>query len=145
MCLRRAKIGGFTLTELMIVVAIIGILAAIGYPQYQQYILRSKRADATAGLSNLANMQERFYSNASPPSYTTTLTALGYGTSSTTDGYWTLSITDGTNAGFTIQAVAGGNENHTDDDCNTLTLNNLGTKTSTPQAPGTTPSKGCWN
>lgn len=53
---------GFTLIELMIVVAIIGILAAIAYPSYQQYTERTRRVDAQGALMGLASAMERHYS-----------------------------------------------------------------------------------
>lgn len=56
-----ARINGFTLIELMIVVAIVGVLAGIGYPSYQSYVLNSHRSEAKAELSQIALLQEQFY------------------------------------------------------------------------------------
>ena len=50
---------GFTLLEVMIVVAIVGILVAIAYPSYQAYVVRTKRADMMSELQNIANQIER--------------------------------------------------------------------------------------
>ncbi|OHC61511.1 MAG: hypothetical protein A2040_11845 [Rhodocyclales bacterium GWA2_65_19] len=64
---------GFSLIELMIVVAVIGILAGIAYPNYQEYILRSSRVAAQGELTELSGLQEKIYlnSNAFSASVTT--------------------------------------------------------------------------
>lgn len=59
MALRNCR--GFTLIELMIVVAVIGILAALAYPSYTSYIERGKRAECRSGLLRAAQQQERFF------------------------------------------------------------------------------------
>lgn len=53
--------AGFTLIELMIVVAIVAILAIIAYPSYTRYVVRTNRAAAEACLSEYANYMERYY------------------------------------------------------------------------------------
>ncbi|WP_305073697.1 type IV pilin protein [Propionivibrio sp.] len=68
------KRAGFTLIELMVAVAVIGILAAIAFPSYQDYIRRSKRAAAKAVLSDLANRQQAYLND--KRAYATSLGAL---------------------------------------------------------------------
>jgi len=68
--------GGFSLIELMIVIAIIGIIAAIGYPSYTNYLVRSARAEASAMLLEVMEKQEQRYRTTL--NYTTDLTELGY-------------------------------------------------------------------
>jgi type IV pilus assembly protein PilE len=57
--MRRFKQGGFTLIELMVVVAIIAIIAAIGYPNYTSYVMRAKRSAAESFMVTVANRQEQ--------------------------------------------------------------------------------------
>ena len=55
--------AAFTLIEVMIVVAIVGILAAIAYPSYQEFVRRGARAEARAAMLNMAQLQERNFSD----------------------------------------------------------------------------------
>ncbi len=70
---------GFTLIELMIVVAIVGILAAIAYPSYQEYLRRAARADAQGALTSLASVMERWFSDNNTYAAVGGVTALGAG------------------------------------------------------------------
>ncbi len=57
----KQQIGGFTLIELMIVVAIIGILSSIAFPAYQDYVARAKITEATSGLADLRVKLEQYF------------------------------------------------------------------------------------
>jgi type IV pilus assembly protein PilE len=72
----RKMMRGMSLMELLIVVVIVGILAAIAYPNYRQYVERSKRNEAKAMLLQIATMQERFY--LSNNTFTADMTQLGF-------------------------------------------------------------------
>jgi len=74
--LTKKRIRGFTLLELMVVVAIIAILFSIAMPRYQIYSLRANRTDAFAIMNEILQAQERFAADTG--SYTTDLTELGY-------------------------------------------------------------------
>ena len=73
--MRKTNSAGFTLIELMIVVAIIGILAAIAYPSYQDSVRKARRTDGQAMLLNVMALQERYYTDNNL--YTTDMTDLG--------------------------------------------------------------------
>ncbi len=116
MSLNLSRLRGFTLIELMIVVAIIGILAAIAYPSYRGYVIKSQRADAHEALTRIEMAQEKWRSNNT--AYTADLADLNVGSNST-EGYWALSVSDAGAVGYTATATrADGN----DPDCPTITL-----------------------
>lgn len=61
--LKNLRLQGFTLIELMITVVIIGIIAAIAYPSYTNYMAQTRRSDAQIALTNAASAQEKFFSD----------------------------------------------------------------------------------
>lgn len=76
--MNKSRSRGFTLIELMIVIAIIGILVSVVMPSYRHYVLESQRSDTQGKLLQILELQERFYINNF--TYTTNLTVLGYAT-----------------------------------------------------------------
>jgi type IV pilus assembly protein PilE len=81
---------GFTLIDVLIAVAIVGILAAIAYPSYQSAVRKSNRAAAEAHLSDIAQRQQQFLLD--QRSYAADLTTLGVVTPATVVPYYTITI-----------------------------------------------------
>ena len=120
--------AAFTLIELMITVAIIGILVSIAYPSYQDSIMKSRRVDAQGALLGFANAMERFYTVNN--TYPAAGTAGIYAATSPVSGgtaYYLLSIAASTASTYQLQAVSTGVQ--ATDKCGTLTLNQAGVKT----------------
>jgi type IV pilus assembly protein PilE len=127
--IKRSK--GMTLIELMITVAVVGILATIAYPSYQNQIRRSNRSDAITALTAMANAQERFY--LANNTYATTTPPLGFPAApgNSQRGFYTLTVASPdftTRFTVTAAAVAGGPQAG-DTACTPLTLNSTGIKT----------------
>lgn len=122
---------GFNLTELMIVVAVIGILAAIVYPSYQSYTQQTRRAAAQAALTKAASQQEQYFLNFK--SYAGAMSTMGMPTT-TEDGYYNLAVDSASVTNFVLSATP--TDSQSSDKCGTMTLSKGGTKTPT--------TSGCW-
>ncbi|ADC63921.1 type IV pilin protein [Allochromatium vinosum] len=91
----KLKAGGFTLIELMIAVAVLGILSAIAYPSYQDYVRKGRRSDGQSSLMSAVQKMEIYYS--SNGTYTTDLNAANI-SSNSDEGYYTISLAAATTA-----------------------------------------------
>jgi len=94
--MNRSILYGFTLIELMITVAIVGILAAIAYPSYTQYMIRANRAAAQAEMMDIANRQEQFLLTDRSYASKTTLEASGYTLPSDVSSKYSYAVVTGT-------------------------------------------------
>lgn len=127
---RRRRAPGFTLIELMIVVAVVGILAVIAYPSYQDYIRRAKRAEAKALLLELEQRLGRFYFDRQR--YPEDLAELGYAAAGalSAEGNYSGDVSAGPSGDLATSylVTATPKPPHDDPDCGSLTLNSRGTR-----------------
>ncbi|SNY54488.1 type IV pilus assembly protein PilE [Arsukibacterium tuosuense] len=115
---------GFSLIELMVAVAIVGILSAIAYPSYQQYVLKTHRAEASRLLLSAANMQEQQL--ADHGRYTDNLALLGVAADGTSaSGRYKLQVVLSDTSSFELTALAQGPQT-ADRDCLVYTLDHTG-------------------
>lgn len=140
---RPVRIGnakGFTLIELMVVVAIVGILASVAYPSFMSQVRKSRRSDAVVAMSGVQQAQERWRANSATYASNTQMTTLttatppGLGRSATTDGgYYTLAVSGDTATGYILTATAvSGKSQASDTGCTSLVItvtNGSGVKT----------------
>lgn len=131
---------GFTLIEVMIVVAILAAIAAIALPSYQESIRKSRRADAKSALMAASQAMEKYfterqtYVNATLGSNATDV----YPTTSP-DGFYTLSFSVASTASaFSLQAAPTAGKSQTNDKCGTFRINQLGAKSVSTTQPD------CW-
>ena len=116
--------SGFTLVELIVVVAIVAILAAFAYPAFQDQIMKSRRSTALAALSDAASRQEQFFLD--NKTYATTRGAINM-PATTEGGYYTLNVNAPTPlTGYSLSAAPQGTQ--ASDSCGTLTLTSAGVK-----------------
>ncbi len=136
--MKQRKQCGFTLIELMITVAIVGILASIAYPSYVNYIVRANRSAAQSFIYAVANKQEQYMLNAR--TYAADIAALNISVPSEVAPNYTVTTAPNMSATpptFTVTAVPIGAQLARDTQCGTLTLDSTGAKTATS-------STGCW-
>lgn len=133
-----ARMRGVTLLELMIVVVILGILAAVAYPNYRDAAARAKRSEARAALLQIATQQERQYLQNN--SYTTDMSRLGFanaGCNLTGSETYSVCVTAADANNWTAVATYQ-NADAEAGKCNTFQLDGRGVRTSAPYTD-------CWS
>lgn len=126
------KMRGITLVELMIVVVVLGILAAVAYPNYRDFASRAKRNEAKAALLQIATNQERFYLNNN--TYTDDMTNLGFNVSDdfvTDSSSYTIDVVAADANNFSATATYTKADNEAGK-CQVFQIDGRGARTSTP-------------
>ncbi|RDS85507.1 prepilin-type N-terminal cleavage/methylation domain-containing protein [Dyella psychrodurans] len=142
--------AGFSLIELMVVVAIIAVLAAIAYPSYTQHVIKANRSAAEGCLSEYSNYMERYYTtnlgyNQQPASGSTaaipfSTPALDCAATSQTGNNYQYTVPAPSATGYTAEATPIGTLQTKDTLCGTLTINQQGQR----NISGTGTLAQCW-
>lgn len=150
-CLVTQRPRGLTLTELLVAMAVLAVLAGLAVPSYRSHVLRAHRAEARAGLLALATAQEKFHLMCG--SYATDLdpgraSDCGGGRlrfpPRSERGHYAIEIRAADAAGWTATARADGEPQSTDEACREFGVDGLGVKTAR-DAAGRDSAAVCWS
>jgi len=127
--MQQTQQSGFTLIEVLITVAIIGILSAVAYPSYTDYVTQSNRTEAKRELARIANKMEQYYVD--HRKYTDNMELLGLGVDPyiTETGRYSVDTSAQTDGTFTLTATAINSQLSADPECTTLAISHTGQKT----------------
>jgi type IV pilus assembly protein PilE len=120
---RSLKTAGFSLIELVTVVAIVGILASVALPSYQRYVLKSHRADAMQALTEGQAILERCYAQ----SFSYVAACATAPATASPAGFYTIAWSNKTATSYTLTATATGNQAK-DTTCNTMSIDQANQK-----------------
>jgi type IV pilus assembly protein PilE len=140
------KINGFTLIEILIVMVIMGVLAAITLPSYKSSVQNSRRADGKAALLDLAARSEKFF--AQNNQYTAVIdlaSGLSLGRTTSSEGYYNLEIVKCVGGELTrcyLLTATGTGVQADDTGCASLSIDNVGRKTAKNSAAAA--ADYCW-
>lgn len=138
--IRRRRMAGVTLIELMAVVMVIAVLGMIAIPSYRQYTMRAHRAEAKAALLQIQANQERFY--IANRTYSGDPDELGFADDISERGTYALEITGASTTTYTARATprSGGAYDMTEDEeCESFSITAQGVRTATGDAAAS-----CW-
>jgi len=121
---RKFAQSGITLIELMIVLAVLSVLAAIALPSYEQVMERARRSEAREALSDFAARQEQFFLDNT--TYASVVSVLGRN-ALTEKGYYMISVPTFTAVSYTLRATAQASQG-SDTTCATMSLTSTGSK-----------------
>ena len=136
------KLSGVTLLELMVAVAVLGILVSLAVPAYQEYVAQGRRPEAQQYLLQVANRLEQYY--ADNKAYTDDMTKLGLDADpyTTPSGYYKIDASLTSGGGYVVTATAQGSQATMDKSCKVFKVDDSGKKTASDGSQDTTSE--CW-